>query len=78
MKTKTIYICDRCERMIMPCTNYKPNGFILEGNIYAAEEGEGGLVGSNKEIGKQCYCKLCFIEMLDLEDSINEPAPVIL
>jgi len=78
MKTKTIYICDKCEKMIMPCTNHKPNGFILEGNIYAAEEGEGGLVGSSKEIGKQCYCKSCFIEILGLKDPISVSAPGVL
>jgi hypothetical protein len=86
MKTIEVYICDRCDKMIMPSRNPNPpNGFVVEGNIYVAEQGEGGLVGNNfpkegeemrrGEIRKMCLCKDCFLEVLHLAPEKKEVDP---
>jgi len=81
MKMIEVYLCDRCEKMIMPTPNDKspPNGFVVEGNIYVAEKRLGGLIGCNfqkadkdgviniKEIGKNCFCRDCFLKVLHIE-----------
>ena len=87
MKTVEVYVCDQCEKMITP-VNYPfpPNGFVVEGNIYVAEEGEGGLVGNNfpkeggemqrSEVRKTCLCKDCFMEALHLAPKKEEIDPL--
>jgi len=92
MKTIEVYVCDQCEKMIMPVTPDKkgdypnpPNGFVVEGNIYAADPFEGGLVGNNfpqgceeirrSEIRKMCLCRECFLEILHLVPKKKEVDP---
>jgi hypothetical protein len=86
MKTLEIYLCDKCEKGIFPVDHPNtPNGFIVEGNIYVADQNEGGLVGNNfpqgaeeirrSEIKKTCLCKDCFFEVLHLNFPKNQVDP---
>jgi hypothetical protein len=89
MRTIELCLCDKCEAIIMPSDDGSiPNGFIIEGNIYIAEQKEGGLVVNNfprgvdeikrSEIRKMCLCKDCFLEVLHLtfrkEDAWPDPS----
>lgn len=54
MKNKTgkpqkieLYVCQGCEQPILPSKGKYPNGFIIHGNIYAAEPNRGGMIGDN-------------------------------
>jgi hypothetical protein len=83
MKKLEIYLCDNCEGMIMPVKDDEPpGGFMIEGNIYVAQKGEGGLIGDNfpmttdfapadsfqrSQIRKTCLCTDCFLRALELK-----------
>lgn len=72
------FLCDLCDKPIMS----PKNGFIIKGNIYAADAKRGGFVGDNfpepDEDGKillevvkeNVLCKNCLRTALELDDGV--------
>ncbi len=84
-KTIELYVCEKCDQPIMPTKGKKPRGFIIRGNIYAAEKGRGGLVGNNfkeaevagellkiENINENVFCAACLGQILGLGDYPEE------
>lgn len=80
MGLEQVYRCDSCRALI---DNVKLRGYVVRGNIYAADNPveNQGLVGNNlnKEgnvYRDSCYCEICLRQILDYKiGSQHAPSP---